>query len=108
MVILEAIMWAIINSMVVSMIVVTLVAVFLLFKNKATAKAQLTIANAIYAYQLDRIENQYMCGTPIADEVDYSDMEPYEKTFKRFYDWGYTRILPKDKFEIIKPFIEKE
>lgn len=29
-----------------------------------------------------------------------------EVTFYRWWDWGYTRILPKDKFEIIKPYLE--
>ena len=38
-------------------------------------------------------------------EVDYRDEESYERTLYRLYDWGYTRILPADKMELIKPFI---
>jgi hypothetical protein len=40
--------------------------------------------------------------------VDYNDEESYEKTLFRLWDWGYTRILPKDKFEIIKPYIDRK
>lgn len=40
------------------------------------------------------------------NDVDYDDMENYVVTLWRLWDWGYTRILPKDKFEIIKPYIE--
>lgn len=41
-------------------------------------------------------------------DVDYSDVEPYTKTLWRLWDWGYTRILPKEKFEIVKPFMSME
>ena len=37
------------------------------------------------------------------------DMEEYDQTFKRWWDWGYTRILPPAKYELVKPHIvEKE
>jgi hypothetical protein len=26
----------------------------------------------------------------------------------RFWDWGYTRILPKEDFELIKPYLEEK
>jgi hypothetical protein len=108
MVIIDAIIWAVINSCVVAAIIGIIAVIYTVFKNDATANAREVIIEAIFLYQKDRLENQCMCGTPVVDEVDYSDMEPYEKTLNRFYDWGYTRILPKDKFEIIKPLIEKE
>ena len=37
--------------------------------------------------------------------VTYADMESYFKTVYRFWDWGYTRILPPDKFEKIQPYL---
>ena len=37
--------------------------------------------------------------------VSYDDMESDNKTLLRLWDWGYTRILPPEKFELIKPFI---
>ena len=50
MVILEAIMWAIFNSMIVAVIVLILYAVWAVLKCKATYNAHLTIINAIYRY----------------------------------------------------------
>ena len=38
-------------------------------------------------------------------EVTYKDMEDYIETVFRFWDWGYTRILPPDKFEKIQPYL---
>lgn len=40
-----------------------------------------------------------------AYEVSPSDMETYDSTLWRLWDWGYTRILPKEKFELVKPYI---
>ena len=108
MVILDIILGAIIQCIVVAVIAGTIACVFVVLKSEATYRAHNTICHAIYKYQMNRLENTNLIGTPIFDEVDYTDMESYEKTFNRLYDWGYTRILPKDKFEIIKPFIGKE
>lgn len=108
MVILDIFIWAVIQCIIAASIAGIVAIGFAILKNNATLKARKIIIKAIYKYQTDRLENEHLCGTPVIDEVDYCDMESYEKTLNRFYDWGYTRILPKDKFEIIKPFIEKE
>lgn len=71
-----------------------------LIKNCFTLKNALIIVYAIGDYRLDCIEND------INMEVDFEDMEDYNDTLLRLWDWGYTRILPKDKFEIIKPYIK--
>ena len=42
----------------------------------------------------------------ITPQVKFGDMEYSGKTYNRLWDWGYKRILPKEKFEIIKEFIE--
>ena len=108
MIILDIFHWAIIQCIIVAIIAGGLAIGYDTLKSNATFKSRIIIINAIYRYQTERLENEHMCGTPVKDEVDYCDMEPYEKTFNRFYDWGYKRILPKDKFKIIEPFIEKE
>lgn len=69
-------------------------------KNENTYKNITKINYAIYRYQIDCITNN------VESIIDYSDMEDYDKTFWRLWDWGYTRILPKDKFEIIQPYIK--
>ena len=38
--------------------------------------------------------------------ISYDEMEDYDSTIRRFWDWGYTRILPKDKYEQIKHLIQ--
>lgn len=60
------------------------------------------IDRAICMYQLDMIN-----ADNFNFEVDYTDEESLDSTIKRWWDWGYTRILPPEKFEIIKPYIEK-
>ena len=77
------------------------VLIFYLAKNEVTFIHHKRIANAIHRYCMHKIITK-----EYDEEVHYTDMEPYDKTLKRFWDWGYTRILPKDKFEIIKPFLE--
>ena len=38
--------------------------------------------------------------------IRYDEMEDIDKTISRFWDWGYTRILPKDRYELIKNLIQ--
>lgn len=72
-------------------------------KNNITYHHRIKIIVAIFNY---RLECTYTRTNKIV-LVDYSDMEKYNKTLTRLWDYGYTRILPKEKFEIIKPFIDK-
>ena len=70
------------------------------YRLRNTLKNHRVIIDAIYLYRVDL--------SPMPYEVDYSDMESVEETYKRFWDWGYKRILPPDKYRIIKPYIKKE
>lgn len=74
--------------------------VFALWKNDVTYKQHMRIMNAIFTYGKEKILNDE------PPEVEFDDMEDYDKTFLRVWDLGYKRILPKDKFEIIKPYIK--
>lgn len=73
------------------------------FKNENTHKNHKIIIDAIYDYHIDMITSEKYDQI---DAVDYRDMETYNSTLFRLWDWGYTRILPKEKFEIVKPYIE--
>lgn len=75
----------------------------LLVKNDITCRMHLKINDAIYAYKMARLSEYDFEGMDI---VEFSDVEKYDKTLFRIWDWGYTRILPPDKFELIKPFIK--
>lgn len=72
-------------------------------KNMNTYDNHDKIDEAIYKYKSICIQNH---DWDALYRVEYKDTEHYMKTFWRLWDWGYTRILPKDKFEIIKPYIK--
>lgn len=40
--------------------------------------------------------------------VDFDDMIDYEESAKQIFDWSCKNILPKEKFELIKPFMEEQ
>ena len=84
-------------------LVVALICCFIsLFKTENAIKNQMIILNAIRDHDMKMIE-QHRYDEMIGFEV----MEDYDKTFNRFWDWGYTRIAPPEVFEKIKPYIER-
>lgn len=96
------------QDIVLTILIVVLTICLLFFivldlKNMNTAKNQIRILNAITDYQDDCVKKDMYKE---ALNVTIQDKEDYDKTFWRLWDWGYTRILPKDKFEIIKPYIK--
>ena len=78
-------------------------AVYMFLKNENTFRQHMIINDAIYQYGLDNIRN----GRAF-DLSMYFYMESYEATLFRLWDWGYTRILPPEKFELIKDYIKKK
>lgn len=74
--------------------------VCLLFKTHNTYNKRSIILDAILAYQLSLPRVPYD-----STEVKFEDMESFDDTFYRLFDWGYKHILPPDKFKIIEPFI---
>ena len=73
-----------------------LVRICVVYENRAI------VHEAIYAYIRDmtkRGEFNY--------EVNYYDMEPFNKSVLRLFDFGCTKILPEEKYEIIEPYIKK-
>lgn len=69
-------------------------------KNDVTLRHRTEIIKAIRDYQLKCVEYDAHAF------VGFEDMEDYGATLYRWWDWTNKRILPKDKFEIIKPFME--
>lgn len=83
--------------------------VYLAIKNQNTFNKHSLIGAAILLYQLETIHTHDHSKEPFIKswEVDYDDEEDYDKTLWRLWDWGYTRILPPDKYEFLKPYIER-
>lgn len=80
-----------------------LLVLFMLFvlKNNATLDAHYKIIDAIRDYNIACIDSGNL-----GDMVDFYEMESYDKTLWRLNDWGYTNILPKEKFELIESYIK--
>ena len=71
-------------------------------KNLKTYSNRRKVISAIGNYHVHLIDNNSLSDS----QVEYKDIESYYKTLFRIWDWGCTRILPKEKFEIIKPFMK--
>lgn len=79
---------------------VVLICCLMCKKHANTNKNRMIILNAIYKYQLETIRNGNSNFL-----VYYIDIEPWKSTYHRWFDWGYTRILPPEKFKIIEQYI---
>lgn len=81
-------------------IIFSIFSIFFIVKNNITFNNRNMILDAIFAYRTDCIIQR------VNAVVDYKDMEDYNKTLFRFYDFGYKHILPEDKFKIIEPYLK--
>ena len=72
------------------------------FKINNAYKNQKIICDAIFEYSKELIKKG---NFKQLDKVTFEDMRSYDATLYRFWDWGYKKILPAEKFELIKPFI---
>ena len=71
-----------------------------IYKFSLTAIYRAWITEAILEYRID-----CRCNRREID-VDFSDMEPMWLTCIRFWDWGYSHILPKEKFALVKMWLQ--
>ena len=76
-----------------------LIFVFLLIRNEVAFRNRRKIGDAIFLYQIQCVT----MDEPIL--VDYDDIEHYDHTMFRFWDFGCSHILPKEKFELIEPYL---
>lgn len=90
-------------------IFILVMGVFLFIKNINVYNNHLIICRAIFDKRQAIIRTAYnhddLTMLKELELIDYKDMECYAKTLFRLWDWGYTRILPKEKFEMIKRYI---
>ena len=73
---------------------------FMIAKRKNAYKQRSRIFCAMERYYSEKLH----AGEEI--KVFTSDLEEFDETLKRWWDWGCKRILPSDKFEIIKPYLK--
>lgn len=75
------------------------------------AKIEITMINhmiIIYAIAEFRKDRIIAKDLKHANDVKSTDMEDFRQTVYRLTDWGYKRILPKEKYELVKPFINRK
>lgn len=77
-----------------------LFSVILLVKNEVTFKNHEKIIDAIDAFA----EENEAYRTAL---LLMHSMEDYTKTLWRWWDWGCTRILKKEDYELIRPYLRK-
>lgn len=94
------------KSILIIAFAITFICIFFHAKNENTEKQQVLINKAIFEYHCDLI-SKGLFNEFFEPVVDYKDMESYNRTFRRLWDWGYKRILPRDKYLYIKQYIEK-
>lgn len=83
---------------------IILFCVFICIRTKVAERNHKKIARAIYEYKKALLHGNLSRKKP---DIDWSEMEFFDQTVKRFWDFGCTRILPKEKYELVKPFIRK-
>lgn len=91
------------------MIIVTLYYAFVILCGLFIVKVLLAgywsylILDAVFVYLIEKQNDGYTLDDV---EVDFDDLEDIDRTIWRLWDWGYGRILPKEKLKIIKPYIK--
>ena len=93
-------MTLVLNIIGIICIAIMILCLLAMCKNVNTYIQLSRIGDAIFRYRIDLVSRHIY-----ESEVEYDDARSYIKTFLRFWDWGYKHILPRDKFEIIKPYI---
>ena len=90
------------NVLTVFMIFLIVFNVMLLFKNSNCYDNCMRIINAIAEYCVED-------SIPLEECLNmYNRIESYESTLFRLWDWGYTRIVDKETFDLIKPYIKEK
>lgn len=87
---------------ILSSVIVVLFLPIAFIRNEVAYQNRSKILDAIYLYQLDLLD------TGKVSQVDYEDMESYDRTVFRIFDFGCRHILPEEKFALIEPYLGKE
>lgn len=83
------------------LIVLFVLTLIMMIKADNAFRNQITIFNAIDAYWDDTDD----CDKALSL---ITNIKPLSTTIFQLNDWGYENILPKDDFELIKPYIRRK
>lgn len=80
----------------IAAIIIALIAIRIaIYENKS-----LVIMTAIRRYRMDAIADGKH------PDIEYADMEGIWSSIGRWWDWRFNYILPPDKYELIRPYVE--
>ena len=86
----------------IAFVAMLVLCVILGIKNEVTYRRRRKIVMAIERYHHDCfIFNE-------KELVEYGDLRSYSASLFRIWNWGYTSVMKKEKFEIIKSYIPKK
>ena len=77
-------------------IIVIIFCIYIMIKNDNTYNKREIIAHAIFCLRIRDYDTK----------VNYDNMEDYNKTLFRLFDWGYNNIINKEDFKLIEPYIK--
>lgn len=80
---------------------VIILCIYFLIRLNIASNNRTIIIDAIHRYNRDMIVRG-----KFNNAIHYHDMESFDDTLFRLNDFGYTNILPKEKYELIKPYIK--
>lgn len=80
--------------------ITVLILIGMLIRIVIMAYKYILIQDAIYKYRMYCIKHWEKAN------VDFGDMVKFSDVFLNLAKWRYTDILPKEKFEIIKPYMK--
>jgi uncharacterized protein involved in high-affinity Fe2+ transport len=86
------------------LVIVLVLNILFMIKNTVTYFNQIKINSAIHDYHVWCIYNAPK-NYDYRKAVDYEDKRGYFRTLFRVFDWGYKNILSKEKYELIKDYI---
>ena len=79
-----------------------LIGAFVLYRLNRILEWTFRIDFAILKYRFECLQKH---DIPL---VSYEDKEDVSRTASRFWNWNESQILPPDKYEIIKPYLDEE
>lgn len=90
------------NTVTTILLAVALFVIVMMMKTAVTFWQQKRILDAVHRYNMNLIGE----GRWNESEVHFCDMENFDDTLWRLWDWGYKRILPAEKMAIIMPYLK--
>lgn len=75
-----------------------IISLYLFAKSVNTGHQRMKIMNALFVYNVENLHSD-------EGSLLFTEMEPYISTLLRWWDWGCKRIVSRDVYSRIEPYI---